>query len=533
MKGLARLAVATVAASLLTAAPGWSASCSRAAGDLYASGDLGTMRNWGCGQQFIDFFWNAYDFDKGNWDEGFGYDQPCDLTRPLARTFNALYSLHYSAVDYATSAGDRRGSVLRWGGQFARSNIDELDGACNDGTKIAHTLWGAAPDHYTNLYMRFFFDYSVPERAALVLHEARHASGIAHCGEFFAGCAAIACPARGSCDHDWAYNGANRYEAAWLWEYAFNSVRTSDPLRIRAQDRANTVLRQFFNIDPGFVVNNTLLDNGDAVAVTSWDRDSLDVYVRRPSDGKLFNAYYEDGWAVNSTGNLGWWEVGSGTSAPAAASWADERTDLFVRGAGGDLQHRWFENGWSGWESLGGSLASAPTVASWGPGRLDVFALGTDDAVWHRAFQNGVGWTPWESLGGLFRSAPAAVSWGPNRIDIFARGDDNALWHLSWNNGWSGWESLGGVLTSAPTVASWGPGRLDVFARGTDRGLWHTAFQGQWFGWESLGDNLASGPGAVSWSINRIDIFYKNDAGQLRQRTWANAWKSVVTHAGP
>ncbi len=75
-------------------------------------------------------------------------------------------------------------------------------------------------------------------------------------------------------------------------------------------------------------------------------------------------------------------------------------------------------------------LTSAPAVASWASGRLDVFVRGTDSALWHKWYQNG--WSGWESLGGVLTSAPGAVSWGPNRIDVFAAGTDSAMWHRWW-----------------------------------------------------------------------------------------------------
>ncbi|WP_245732727.1 hypothetical protein [Salinibacillus kushneri] len=52
--------------------------------------------------------------------------------------------------------------------------------------------------------------------------------------------------------------------------------------------------------------------------------------------------------------------------------------------------------GWSGWESLGGTLASAPSVSSWQNNRLDVFARGTDNALYH-IWWNGMSWSNWQT----------------------------------------------------------------------------------------------------------------------------------------
>src|SRR5215204_963409 len=88
------------------------------------------------------------------------------------------------------------------------------------------------------------------------------------------------------------------------------------------------------------------------------------------------------------------------------------------------------------WFSLGGRLTSAPAVCSWGPGRLDVFARGEGNSLLHK-WLTGRDWSDWESLGGELTSPPAAVSWGVGRIDVFVRGTDQALWHRWFTGG--GW----------------------------------------------------------------------------------------------
>ena len=162
------------------------------------------------------------------------------------------------------------------------------------------------------------------------------------------------------------------------------------------------------------------------------------------------------------------------------------------------------------WESLGGGLTSAPAIASWAKGRLDVFGRGTDNALWHKSLADGA-WSEWKSLRGILTSPPAAVSWGEGRIDVFVRGTDRALWHRWFTGGrWRGWESLGGILNFGPTVASWGPRRLDVFARGTDNTIFQRTFNGSWKPWQRIGEphNTAALPGiaAVSSAEGKIDI---------------------------
>jgi Repeat of unknown function (DUF346) len=87
---------------------------------------------------------------------------------------------------------------------------------------------------------------------------------------------------------------------------------------------------------------------------------------------------------------------------------------------------------WSGWEKRGGTLVGEGVgAASWAENRLDVFARGTDNAM-HHQWWDGSSWSGWEKRGGTLTGGPAAVSWGPNRIDTFAIGTDKALYHQWW-----------------------------------------------------------------------------------------------------
>ena len=260
------------------------------------------------------------------------------------------------------------------------------------------------------------------------------------------------------------------------------------------------------------------LDSGPDAC--SWGAGRLDVFARG-RDAAVWHRWYEGGWSD--------WESLGGqiTSDPAAVSWGPGRIDLFARGADNAIWHKSYDGGWSDWDSLGGGFNFGPDAASWGPGRLDVFAIGLDDAAWHKSYEGG--WSDWESLGGIKTSKPAAVSWGPQRIDLFARGTDNAVWTNAYDapeiGGWTGWFSLGGGFNSGPTVASWGSGRLDVFAAGLDNALWHMWWEGgPWQGWESLGGSLTADPGAVAWGPGRIDIFGRTPEQSLSHIWFDGGW---------
>ena len=74
-------------------------------------------------------------------------------------------------------------------------------------------------------------------------------------------------------------------------------------------------------------------------------------------------------------------------------------------------------------------------MASWAPGRLDVFAGGVDGQLWHRAYDGG--WSGWEPLGGRLVGAPAVASWAPGRLDVFVGGVDGQLWRTWYEGGWA------------------------------------------------------------------------------------------------
>ena len=215
------------------------ASCTATVPDLSASGDslYGPRICW---QPFVDWAWDAHDFDKGDWDQGFGYHSVCDVQRPLARTLNAIWCLNYSAEDYMDESYDR--NILQWGGRYVREKIDELDARCGDGTYIAFTQWGGwiFVDDWTQLHLGFFYSRAVSERAGVLVHEARHASGKGHND--------------GNNDSSWEYNGAWRWHVAWLAWFAFAGTRTSPAMRTLARQRANIILATRFTTPPGFTV---------------------------------------------------------------------------------------------------------------------------------------------------------------------------------------------------------------------------------------------------------------------------------------
>ena len=242
--------LATLLLVVAAAAPLRADTCIYQPGDNNDSGDNFYVSSM-CNQPFVDAVWGHFDFDKDDWDEGFGYDAPCDVDQPLARTFNALYLLAYSAEDYATSPSDFSGIALRWAYPYSATKIDELDGRCGSGNKNsgarATTYTGAFVDDRTVLKWPFFYGEVVVQRAGTVLHEARHADGKSHNG-------GSGCPRMKSCDTNWAYEGANMFQVLYLWWFRVDGTRTTTAMKNWARSEAQNVIDRAFNTNPGYVI---------------------------------------------------------------------------------------------------------------------------------------------------------------------------------------------------------------------------------------------------------------------------------------
>ncbi len=190
-----------------------------------------------CNQPFISWAWDAFDFDKDDWDDGFGYEEVCNNRRPLSRTMSGIWCLTYSAENYQNESYDS--NILQWGCRFARNAIDELDGRCGDGSAIAWSTWGPFVNDRTELYLGYFAQ-GVSLRAGTLVHEARHADGRGHDA--------------GNNDSSWGYNGAWRWHVCWLAWFAAAGTRTSAAMKTAARQRANNIINTRFVQHPGFNV---------------------------------------------------------------------------------------------------------------------------------------------------------------------------------------------------------------------------------------------------------------------------------------
>jgi len=211
-------------------------TCSHSVPNLDSSGD---NLYWPrvCWQAFIDWAWDAFDFDKGDWDDGFGYHDVCNNRLPLCRTLAGIWCLTYSSPNFPRESYSS--NILEWGCRFARNSIDELDARCGE-SPIARTQWGFIIDNWTKLFLPFFYHQGVSLRAGTLIHEARHADWKGH--------------DRGNDDSSWQYNGAWRWQVCWLAWFAYEGTNTSIAMRTQATQRANNILNSHFETHPGFNV---------------------------------------------------------------------------------------------------------------------------------------------------------------------------------------------------------------------------------------------------------------------------------------
>lgn len=179
----------------------------------------------------------------------------------------------------------------------------------------------------------------------------------------------------------------------------------------------------------------------------------------------------------------------------------------------------------------GDELAVAPR----GLGKLTLFTRGRDGACWWRDYDVASGWTGWNSLGGSIQGAPSAV-FRAGGIDLFATSDSGgaagSLMTLRRNmdGSWGAWRDLGGQIVGGPAAVSRNSDRIDLFARSTSDGLLHrTSTDGvNWNSWAAVGATKTyASPSAVKASSGNIHVVYRSPTGSVwrRIREADGAWQ--------
>lgn len=185
-----------------------------------------------------------FDMDSGNWNGSFGWNDPGNADLPFARALHGIKALENSTPPGA----DPSLSWLAFGYNYSRGEIDELDGSCNT-SAVAYSQWGLW-DNWTSLRPEFFFDLWVPERAGVLIHEARHAEGwgsVEHTS-----CDGTCKYSPNGCDPGgFPGSGGWTYQIAWLADFYRFGVNTTMEMKGMAKTAANDAVINSFCFDSG------------------------------------------------------------------------------------------------------------------------------------------------------------------------------------------------------------------------------------------------------------------------------------------
>ena len=101
------LLFAITAAATFSSTKSFSKTCYYDPQDLNISGDTFYQQKWNCSKYRIKKYWNDFNMIPYYWNDGFGYDDPCNANKPLGRMFFAIHALKVSKnYDYD--------SILNW-----------------------------------------------------------------------------------------------------------------------------------------------------------------------------------------------------------------------------------------------------------------------------------------------------------------------------------------------------------------------------------------------------------------------------------
>lgn len=293
------------------------ADCTYRVPDLTASGDaLYGPRI--CDQPFIDWAWETHGFNGTYWQDGWGFDDVCNVRKPLARCMNAIWLLNYSAEDYDNE--DWNSDALHWGPRYVREQFkryNDLRADCGDGSATAVTTgcqrgrqwraWRCTAGynemkqtcrrqfilwrwicHLVAEFVRFVctaYGWVIETACSLYYGTIGGGQNITLTLQFFypagggnpdvisrAGTlihearhvgnkphdadfpAGSVYGSGGGADSSWGYEGAWMYNALYLWWFYAAGTRTNLAMRQAAKQRANTILANAFAATPGFVV---------------------------------------------------------------------------------------------------------------------------------------------------------------------------------------------------------------------------------------------------------------------------------------
>jgi hypothetical protein len=493
-------------------------TCYYQATDPGLTGDAYYSLYNGCQNPYFSYFWNVYDFDGVDWTNGFGYGDACNFDLALGRTLNALSALHYSSdlPDYTGSDG-YNGTILEWAGVYAADKIDELDARCNGSSFMtaARTWYGPVIDNRTELYMPFFNDFNVAERASIILHEARHASWKNHDSS--------GCALGGQCDSSWGFNGAFRYQVAWAAQFAYRAFTAPSPVRQRLVDRANEIIDSSFTQHPGFYISDA-----DVPLLGDVDGDGRDeLVVWTPGQG-WWRAMNTTTYQLTTSGL----PFGGNTAGdtPLIGNFnADKKQDFAIwRPLDGTWHFITATGTYLGWQKLG-QYHDEPLVGDFnGDGVDDIATWRPSDGTWRVSTRGGVPLyanTPFGQRG----DRPLVGDYdGDGKDDLFIWRPSSGEWHVMAS-------SAGGPQL----IRAWGgPGDTPMLGdfnndKKVDLVVWRRA-TGEWHAVTSAGAPLFVRPWGDPGDVPLLGKIDSNKTHDLVVwRPLLGTWWALGTNAGP
>ncbi len=185
------------------------------------------------------------DFQDNTWDEGFGWNDVTNNSKPFRRALNSLFLIEHAGPS-PNPPGDYSGSIINYAWDYVQRKTPEFEGSCaTNSFATAYTCWLGIQwfcDEKIVLKMRLW-DTSPPVRAGTIIHETRHSAGYDHNG-------GDNCPEGVSCDYQYSDGRANTREIQWLAQYYRMGKHATASMKEAALREANRILKWHFVVCP-------------------------------------------------------------------------------------------------------------------------------------------------------------------------------------------------------------------------------------------------------------------------------------------
>lgn len=241
-------------------------------------------------------------------------------------------------------------------------------------------------------------------------------------------------------------------------------------------------------------------------------------------------------------------------SAPAAASWAVGRLDVFWFAYSligpTHLAHAFWDGTWH-YEDLGATATATtgvPAVASWGVGHLDVmWRDSVGDLRWRsfdRSKKGAAGYTP----NGWTVGETVLLSYLPNtqitltepavsEFHVFYRTGAGKLMHLG-KRPTTAWtlENTNATIDTEPSATSWGAGNLVVYATRTGALRQVTSTAAGWTSKDSTSSTALAGEVVAAAALgrpNRVDFLTSLDGTSLAHTLFQESLPGFAELANP